>query len=201
MKNVRNGLIIMLLFVFNLGCETASYSTTKSDIVSPKQTFMAENHPKYIRSSTGDYIDYTKLVTDKDIGRIHRECINRSVCSLEDWGGKKDVLVIHPLKADSPAMLEITTDIPWEGKSFLVLSVRGHRDGDFDAYVIVRDRDGNEFPLLKRTTIAGNKGWVDFKIPLDNFKGKNISVALYNEATGWQYELCYIDKFYILNSY
>jgi len=154
-----------------------------------------------IHTRIGDYLDFMRVKSEKTSDREWncKEVISGNICMLDDWAGRRDVMLIHPINQSNPGFLETTFTIPIEGSTSLVISLHSHESGDFDAEVIARDLDGNIISLLGRRAIKPSDGWVEWSISLDRLKGEKVTLTFYAWPSGWYYEFCYVDKFYILN--
>lgn len=106
----------------------------------------------------------------------------------QEWQGKKNVLVTHPLNRETGCVLSRIVEVSAGKKTSLRLVVGHDPRGDFD--LIVR-ANGKE---LLRKTIGKNTstgGWCTENISLNDFAGKKVSIELINQANGWSYEAAY----------
>jgi hypothetical protein len=108
----------------------------------------------------------------------------------EEWGGRKNVLMTHPLSESTGCVLSKKIDVPAGKKTVLHLVVTNDPRGDFD--LIVR-ADGKDF--LKKT-VKVNAGdvtdkWLTEDLDLSPLAGKTVTVEIVNQATGWQFEAAY----------
>lgn len=105
-----------------------------------------------------------------------------------EYGGRKKVLVTHPLDRDTGCVLSRQVEIPTGQQATLRLVVGHHPQGDWD--LIVR-ADGQE---LRRQTIGPDTapdGWLEVTVDLSAFAGKSILLELVNQPTGWSWEAAY----------
>jgi len=108
-----------------------------------------------------------------------------------EWGGRKNVLVTHPVSETKPCTLSRHVDVPSGKKTTLVLDVAHDPRGDWTLVVLV---DTHE--ILRKTvgeTTVSN-GWLHVSVDLSEYAGKTIALELYNEATGWKFEAGYWSK-------
>ncbi len=105
-----------------------------------------------------------------------------------EWGGRKNVLVTHPLSERTGCTLFRTVDVP-EGKTTTLRLVVGHDPrGDWTLIVHSNGKD------LARKTINNKTctdGWQTLEVDLSPLAGKTVRLALVNEADGWSWEAAY----------
>jgi hypothetical protein len=108
----------------------------------------------------------------------------------EEWGGRKNVLMTHPLNESTGCVLSKKIDVPAGKKTVLRLVVANDPRGDFD--LIVR-ADGKDF--LKKTVKVNaadvTDKWLTEDVDLSPMAGKTVNVEIVNQATGWQFEAAY----------
>ena len=109
----------------------------------------------------------------------------------EDWGGRKNVLLVHPLNRDVGCTLSRKIEVPAGKKTTLAIVVANDPRGDFD--LLVR-ADGKE--LLKKT-VAVNSGdepgkWDTVQVDLSPLAGKTATVEIVNQPTDWSWEAAYV---------
>ncbi len=103
-----------------------------------------------------------------------------------EWGGRKDVLVTHPLNRETGCTLSRKAS---PGKGSALRIVAGHHpQGDWDLIVKV---DGKE--VLRKTVgkETAKDGWLEVRLPLSAWAGKEIALDLVNQPTGWANEAAY----------
>jgi hypothetical protein len=102
-----------------------------------------------------------------------------------EFGGRKNILVTHPLDPQTGCVLARTVEIPAHQKTRLHLVVGHDPQGDYD--LIVR-ANGVEL-LRKPVNPATAKGhWLTENIDLSAFAGKRVKLELINQPSGWSYE-------------
>lgn len=103
----------------------------------------------------------------------------------EEFGGKKNVLVTHPLNRDTGCVLGKKVEVPADKKTSLRLVVGHDPKGD---WTLIVKADGKE--LLKKTVgkDIAEKGWMDVSVDLSEYAGKTIALELVNQPSGWSYE-------------
>lgn len=107
----------------------------------------------------------------------------------EEWSGKKNVLVTHPLDQQTGCVLSRTIELPAGKKSSLRLVVGHDPQGDFD--LIVR-ADGKQ--LLRKpvnATTATDGHWLAQTVDLADYAGKKVKLELVNQPSGWSWEAAY----------
>jgi putative membrane-bound dehydrogenase-like protein len=104
------------------------------------------------------------------------------------YGGKKNVLLTHPLNANTPCSLSKAVGIPEGKKTTLHLVVGHYPDGDFD---LVVKADGKE--LFKKLVGAktAKDGWMEADIDLTPYAGKSPKIELLNQPNNWAWEAAY----------
>ena len=98
----------------------------------------------------------------------------------EEYWGRYNLLLTHPLREEVPAILSRRMKLPAKSPQ-LLLSVANHGDGDFELQVRV---DGK---VAHRQVIAG-EGWKDLAIDLSPWAGKNVKIELVNMPNNWEQE-------------
>jgi hypothetical protein len=153
---------------------------------------------KLIHASAGDYIDVTRSKSSSTFSSTSKDKLGENIGVIDDWGGRRDVAKIHPIDRGNPAFLELTTVIPNDGTPCkLVVAIRSESNGDFDVQILARDEESTTFEVQPKKAIIPAKAWYDLEFPLDAFKGKRITIILYDWPSGWAFEGCYVDRFYI----
>jgi len=100
---------------------------------------------------------------------------------MAEWGGRKNVLLTHPLSKDKPCVIFRSIDVPAGEKSSLELTVRNDDRGDWKLSVRV---EGKEI----FSEIINTGKWRDISVDLSKYAGKTVKLELLNEATGWHFE-------------
>ena len=151
------------------------------------------------------------LFTDAEIARIAggrsaRKEISKAVatfapgwkvadCSGEmnpglrkEWGGRKGVLVTHPLSEAIPCVLTKKVDVPTGKTTTLVLGVGHDPHGDWTLVVKIDGKTRAEKKIGKGTCTGG---WTAVTVDLSTYAGKSVKLDLENRADGWSWEAGY----------
>lgn len=107
----------------------------------------------------------------------------------EEWQGRKNVFVSHPLDPQTGCVLSRTINVPAGQTTMLRLIVGHDPQGDFDLIVRVAGEERLRSPVSARTATDGH--WLPVTVDLTPFAGKTVKVELVNEPTGWAYEAAY----------
>ena len=114
----------------------------------------------------------------------------------EEWNGKENVLVTHPLNPTTPCVLRRRLTIP-QGETELHLTVGHHESGD---WTLVVKANGKR---LLETTVGSEtaeNGWMDVKVDLSDFAGSEVELALLNAASDWAFEAGFWAKIQVLSN-
>ncbi|OHB84446.1 MAG: hypothetical protein A2Z38_03635 [Planctomycetes bacterium RBG_19FT_COMBO_48_8] len=103
--------------------------------------------------------------------------------------GKSNVLVTHPLDRRTGCQLYREVKLPAGKKTTLHLTVGHHPDGDWDLIVAVDGKEIARKAVSKQTT--GRDIWMQAKVDLSDYAGKEVKLELINEPTGWKNEAGY----------
>lgn len=105
-----------------------------------------------------------------------------------EYGGRKNVLVTHPLDQDTGCVLSRQVEIPAGKRTTLRLVVGHHPQGDWD--LIVR---AEGWELLRQTVgkDTASNGWREVSVDLSAWAGKLIRLELVNQPTSWSWEAAY----------
>ncbi len=107
-----------------------------------------------------------------------------------EWGGRKTVLVTHPLDQNTGCALSKSIKVRTGKKTTLRLVVGHDPQGDFD--LIVR-ADGKE--LLRKAVskaTATDDPWLVQELDLSGLAGqKAVKIELINQPSGWSFEAAY----------
>lgn len=101
--------------------------------------------------------------------------------------GRKNVLVLHPVAKDKPAVLELRYAVP-KDKPQLVFEVASDPHGDFLLKISAHD------VVLVEKVIDTKGQWTTVTADLSNRAGKKATVRLENHANGWSNEAAYLGK-------
>jgi hypothetical protein len=102
----------------------------------------------------------------------------------KEWGGRKNVLLTHPLSRDTPCVLSRSIDIPAGKKTALAFAVNNHPKGNWTLVVRI---DGDE--VLRKSIEASS--WQEFQFDLTKHAGETIKIELENRASDWASEAAY----------
>jgi hypothetical protein len=107
-----------------------------------------------------------------------------------EYGGRKNVLMTHPLDQSTGCVLSKKVQVP-AGKKTTLRFVVGHDSrGDFDLIVRVNGKELLRKPVNKQTTT--NEPWLTQQVDLSPFAGKKAAkIELINQPSGWMYEAAY----------
>lgn len=106
----------------------------------------------------------------------------------DDFAGRKNVYVTHPLNRETGCTLFRTLDVPAGKKTTLRLVVGHHPEGD---WTLIVKADGR--PLLEKSIgkDISEKGWVLLSVDLSELAGKATQLELVNQPSGWFCEAAY----------
>ena len=102
----------------------------------------------------------------------------------KEWGGRKNVLLTHPLARDTPCVLFHRINVPLGKKTALTFSVNNHPKGNWTLVVRIA---GDE--VLQKPIEASS--WQEFQFDLTKYAGKTINIELENRASDWSFEAAY----------
>ncbi len=102
--------------------------------------------------------------------------------------GRKNVLVVHPVNKEKPAVLTATLDLPNKDKVGLVMDVASDERGDFLLKVSVAGE------LAKEEVIDTKGKWRKVRVDLSAHAGKSVEVRIENCPNDWSFEAAYIDE-------
>jgi hypothetical protein len=107
-----------------------------------------------------------------------------------EWGGKKNVLVTHPLDETTGCVLSKKISVPAGKKTRLRLVVGHDPQGDFDLIVRANGQELLRKPVSKAT--ATDDPWLVQEVDLSAFAGKKApKIELINQPSGWSFEAAY----------
>ena len=107
-----------------------------------------------------------------------------------EWGGKKNVLVTHPLDENTGCVLSKKIKVPAGKKTRLRLVVGHDPQGDFDLIVRANGQELLRKPVSKAT--ATSDPWLVQEVDLSAFAGKQApKIELINQPSGWSFEAAY----------
>jgi hypothetical protein len=107
-----------------------------------------------------------------------------------EWGGKRNVLVTHPLDQQTGCVLSKRVKVDKGQKVTLRLVVGHDPQGDFDLIVRANGKQVLRKPVSKAT--ATNDPWLVQEVDLSPYYGKKAArIELINQPTGWAFEAAY----------
>ena len=102
--------------------------------------------------------------------------------------GRENVLLIHPVDRENPAVIAAALSVPKTRKPRLVIDVAADRRGDFLLKVFLNDGIAHE-------SVVDTKGkWTAVAVDLKPFAGQTVDVRIENHANGWAFEGAYLDR-------
>lgn len=118
-----------------------------------------------------------------------RDCGSDMAPGLHDqWGGKKNVFVTHPLDRQTGCTIWRKVALPADKKTVLRLTVGHHPEGDWTLLVKVDGKTILEKPIGPKTAV---KGWTTVEVDLSAYAGKEVLVELVNQPSDWHCEAGY----------
>jgi len=102
--------------------------------------------------------------------------------------GKENVYLTHPLNRETSCVLSRTLEVPSVKKTVLDLVVGHHPQGDWTLVVRVDGKPLREQVVGPDTAV---NGWLDVRVDLSEYAGRNIILDLENRPSGWAYEAGY----------
>ena len=107
-----------------------------------------------------------------------------------EWGGRKNVLVTHPLDENTGCVLSKKIKVSVGKKTKLRLVVGHDPQGDFDLIVRANGQELLRKPVSKAT--ATSDPWLAQEVDLSAFAGKKApKIELINQPSGWSFEAAY----------
>jgi len=106
----------------------------------------------------------------------------------KEWGGRKGVLVTHPLSEPTPCVLTKKVDVPTGKTTTLILGVGHYPLGDWTLVVKINGKTLTKKKIGKRTC---RDGWTAVTVDLSTYAGKSVKLDLENRADGWSWEAGY----------
>jgi len=103
----------------------------------------------------------------------------------DELGGRKNVLLTHPLSREMGCVISRTVTLPAGRRHRLSLTVGHDPRGDWELIV----KAGSD--VLLRKTIGPDtcrNGWTDINVDLTRYAGKTVELQLVNQANGWSWE-------------
>jgi len=101
-----------------------------------------------------------------------------------EWGGRKKVLVTHPLSETVPCLLTKMVRVPSGKKTTLTLEVGHHPDGDW-VLVVRTETEKLASEVISEKTCGGGT-WKKVTVDLSDYAGQTIRLKLANRANDWK---------------
>jgi hypothetical protein len=114
----------------------------------------------------------------------------------DEWGGRKRVLVTHPLSTTVPCVLSKTVTVPAAGRSRLLIDVAHDPRGDWTLVVKANGREVTKRKIGKATV---KSGWLTVETDLAEFAGKTVKLEIQNCADGWNWEAGYFSRIAVVS--
>ncbi|MBL7140012.1 MAG: ADP-ribosylglycohydrolase family protein [Planctomycetes bacterium] len=105
-----------------------------------------------------------------------------------EWGGRKNVLVTHPLSEAAGCVLSKEVAVPAGTRPTLRLVVGHDPRGD---WTLVVKADDTVLARQKISSTTCTDGWRTIEVDLSPLAGKTVRLSLVNEADGWSWEAGY----------
>ena len=151
----------------------------------------SESDRPLVPRSTTNAFEYPDLLADVapgfSVGGLHEGRLS----VVTEHAGRKRVLQTHPASQEMPCILSQRLRLPAGKKNFLVLDVSHHPDGDWQLVVNASGQTLLDEKIGKDTV---KNGWAHFKVNLAAFAGRDVSLELFNAASGWHNEHGYWGK-------
>lgn len=105
-----------------------------------------------------------------------------------EFRGRQNVLMTHPLNREVPCTLARRVDIPEGKKTVLTMVVSNHPGHDWELVIRI---NGEVRGVVVIDDAFTNRGWAEIMFDLTSFAGRNILIELENRANGWSFEAGY----------
>jgi hypothetical protein len=106
----------------------------------------------------------------------------------DEYAGKKNVLMIHPVDQKTPGSIDAELQIPSEGNPILSIETTSDANGDFVLKVFVKDKQ-----VLDKL-INGHGKWETVKVDLSEYRGGKVAVRIEDVPNDWHFEAAYFGK-------
>ena len=103
----------------------------------------------------------------------------------DEWGGRKNVLITHPLSRTTGCTLSKKVDVPAGKQTALHLVVTHDPRGD---WTLIVKADGVQRLNQKIGKTTVKEGWLNVDLDLSPLAGKTVNLELTNQADGWSWE-------------
>ncbi len=101
--------------------------------------------------------------------------------------GKTNVLLIHPVDKETPAVLETNVMVP-PGTPKLSIEAASHPQGNYLLRVVIDEK------TVQESTIDTKGTWTTLEVDMAPWAGKTVTLRLENVATGWANEAAYLGE-------
>ncbi len=108
----------------------------------------------------------------------------------DEYRGRKNVLMTHPLNREVPCLLSKTVKVPAD-KSTLRLIVTHDTHGD---WLLIAKVNGKQVVKQEINSRTVTDGWATVDLDLSDWAGESVKVDLLNQANDWRYEAAYWAK-------
>lgn len=108
-----------------------------------------------------------------------------------EWGGRKNVLVTHPLAESVPCILTKKVSVAKGKKVKLVLDVAHDPRGD---WTLIVKANGKQLTKKKISKDSCKNGWTTVTADLSPMAGNPVKLELINKADNWSFEAAYWSK-------
>ena len=136
---------------------------------------------------TKDPGDFPAMVSFMLPGFTTTKSGHDGVAILPNHEGRAAVRV-HPISRDEPCVLTGNLQIPESGRSFLMLDVGHHPEGDWQLMVKVNGTFANK-------TFIKSGPWQTVRIDVSKYAGQNVKVAIEcHDLSRWYYEFAYFSR-------
>ena len=105
----------------------------------------------------------------------------------EEWGGRKNVLVTHPMSCLAPCVLTKEVDVPAGKTTTLDLRVSHDPAPPADWLLVVKVDDKEVFQKMISKKVCKD-GWATVNVDLSTYAGKSIKLAMEHQANNWAWE-------------
>jgi len=106
----------------------------------------------------------------------------------DEYRGKTDIILTHPLNREVPCSLERRVDVPAIGVTVLKAVVSNYPGHDWELVIRV---NGSPQKTVVIDDALTNGGWAEVLFDLKPFAGDSVQIELENKANGWAFEAGY----------
>lgn len=105
----------------------------------------------------------------------------------EEYRGRANVLMTHPLNQEVACVLSRTLEVPRSNNTLRIVVTHDER-GD---WLLIAKANGKLLAEKKIDATAAPQGWTQVDLDLSPWAGKTVELELLNQADGWSYEAAY----------